>query len=487
MRRALLLLPALALGLPLAGCGARPGAVAAVAAAAVRGANANANANAAKVVDAPAGDAEATCARQPVAAEASTFFASATIEPANSLDVASSNGDLWPSCATGTTGTTGTAGTAGTTGTTGTAGTIGAAGAAGTTGMAGTTGTTDDALITAWGDGFGFRADRTGKRPDIGVGRLAGRPWGSAGPAGLAAAPLSGENLAEDTAAAQSVFRVWTKGPYYQKPTGLLCRPGRVYLAVQDLDYETYDDAPAATIASSGDGGRTWVEAATPMFHGGVFTTIMFLDAGGGVAGAAGATGEASASGAPGAAGEPYAYAYGLDHNWRASDHVLDPQGLYLARIAADRDPQSLASWEFFAGLDAAGAPTWTRDIAAKRAVLVDCTRRHPEGRKKGYAVIGQGGVVYDAPLRRYLYTSWTEYTFEFYEAPTPWGPWRRFLSKDFGLPPWTPENHGGYGTSIPSRFISADGKTLWVQSNTWSSGVDHNDFALRKLVVTVR
>jgi hypothetical protein len=26
----------------------------------------------------------------------------------------------------------------------------------------------------------------------------------------------------------------------------------------------------------------------------------------------------------------------------------------------------------------------------------------------------------------------------------------------------------------------------MWVQSNTWSSGVDHNNFALRKLVVEV-
>ena len=392
------------LALTLSACAARPATPAG-------------SARAVAVVDAPAGAAETICATRPVEAETSTFFSSATLEPANSLDLPS-NGDLWPSCTSG------------------------------------------DALVTSWGDGFGFRSDRAGKRPDIGVGRLAGLPW--------IPSTLRGENFAEDTAAAQSVFRVWTRGPYYQKPTGMLCLRGRLYLAVQDLDYETYDDAPAATIASSGDGGRTWVEAARPMFHGSVFTTIMFLDAG------------------PEATAEPYVYAYGLDHNWRASDHMLDPQGLYLARIPADHDPQSLASWEFFSGLDAAGAPTWSHDLAAKAPVLVDCARRHPEGRKKGYAVLGQGGVVYDAPLHRYLYTSWTEYTFEFYEAPTPWGPWRRFLSKDFGPPPWTPTNHGGYGTTIPSRFISADGKTMWVQSNTWSSGVDHNNFALRKLVVAV-
>jgi hypothetical protein len=368
------------------------------------------------VVDAPAGDAETVCAQHPVYAEASTFFPSATIEDANSIDVPS-NGDLWPSCSSG------------------------------------------DALVTAWGDGFGFDPDHSGHRPDIGVASLAGTPWD--------VTSLHGVNLAHDTGAAQSVFRVWTRGPYYQKPTGMLCRGGKVYVAVQDLDYKTYDDVPAATIAASSDGGRTWAEGSSPMFTGAVFTTIMFLD-----------------GGAPADGVDAYVYAYGLDHNWRASSHVLDPQGLYLARIAADRDPQDRPSWELFAGLDAAGAPTWSRSIADKKAVLTDCTRRRVTPGTKGYAVIAQGGVVYDAPLRRYIYTSWTEYTFEFYEAPAPWGPWRRFLSKDFGLPPWTAQHHGGYGTSIPRRFISDDGKTMWVQSNTWSSGVDHNNVALRRLVV---
>ncbi len=368
------------------------------------------------MVEAPAGDAERVCAQHPVYVETSTFFSSATIERANSIDLPS-NGDLWPSCSSG------------------------------------------DALIAAWGDGFGFNPDRSGKRPDIGVARLTGTAPSVAG--------LHGENLAQDTGAAQSLFRVWTRGPYYQKPTGMLCRGSKIYVAVQDLNAKTYDDVPAATIAVSGDGGVTWTEGPSPMFTGAVFTTIMFLD-----------------GGAPEGGADAYVYAYGLDHNWRASSHVLDPQGLYLARIAADRDVQDRAAWEFFAGLDTAGAPTWSRAIADKKAVLIDCTRRHVTPDSKGYAVIAQGGVVYDAPLHRYIYTSWTEYTFEFYEAPAPWGPWRRFLSQDFGLPPWTAQNHGGYGTSIPRRFISEDGKSMWVQSNTWSSGVDHNNFALRKLIV---
>src|SRR5690606_22514841 len=106
--------------------------------------------------------------------------------------------------------------------------------------------------------------------------------------------------------------------------------------------------------------------------------------------------------------------------------------------------------------------------------------------------VISQGSVVYNAPLERYIYTSWTEYTFEFYEAPQPWGPWTLFLRKDFGGYPWfgsdspTPKN-GGYATTIPSKFISDDGREMWLQCNWFvgvGSGSPNYHFSLRKLVV---
>jgi hypothetical protein len=390
----------LSLSLAVAGCGA-PGAAA--------------PSNSRQATDGPRGDAETICAQSPVFAETSTFFSSATVEDANSIDLPG-DGDLWPSCASG------------------------------------------DVVTFAWGDGFGFTTNRAGDRPDIGIASVRGLPWD--------AANMRGVNLVDDDRKRQSVFRVWTKGRYYQKPTGMLCRGDKRYVAVQDLDATTYDSAPAATIAVSED-GVAWTAAATPMFVDWTFTTIMFLDFG--------ADSQNAVDG--------YVYAYGLDHNFRASKHVIDPQGLYLARIPADQDLRRRDNWEFFTGLDADANPTWSRSIDDKKAALVDCTRRR-ETKDYDGSVISQGGVVYDAPLKRYIYTSWTEYTFEFYEAPAPWGPWRRFLSKDFGLPPWTAQHHGGYATSIPSRYVSEDGRTMWVQSNTWSAGVDQNNLALRKLVV---
>lgn len=143
---------------------------------------------------------------------------------------------------------------------------------------------------------------------------------------------------------------------------------------------------------------------------------------------------------------------------------------------------QTRPAWEFYAGTDDHGAPQWTRDIADKKAVLED-DRLLYANRFSGHCganqrVIGQGGVVYDKPLQRYIFTSWSCATHQMYEAPEPWGPWKHFLSKDFG-PLFTAQNYGQYGTNIPSKFISADGKTLYLQSNLW---VRAYTFALRRV-----
>ena len=89
----------------------------------------------------------------------------------------------------------------------------------------------------------------------------------------------------------------------------------------------------------------------------------------------------------------------------------------------------------------------------------------------RNLSVLSQGGILYNKPLNRYIYTSWSEYTFEFYESPTPWGPWKHFQPKDFGGYTWTHTKHGGYALTLPSKYVSADGKSLWLQSNVCPCG----------------
>jgi hypothetical protein len=306
----------------------------------------------------------------------------------------------------------------------------------------------DGNLYAANGDG---RAFTSAPRPyDMAVSVISGIP-----PA------LSGKTIATN------VGTDWSGTGYNRKPTGMLCIDGAIYLAFQNLSLH-FDDAPAASIAKSTDHGVSWAwDKTAPMFGtpkdpgsplAYKFTTIFFLD-----------YGKNSSNAIDG-----YAYAYGLDNNWRLQ------QALYLARVPRARI-QARAAWEFYAGTNGNGDPTWSGDITKKMAVLTDNRRLYPATFGKdcptSQSVIGQGGVVYDAPLHRYLFASWSHVTHEFYEAPNPWGPWSHFLSNDFG-PLKLAHNYGGYGTSIPSKFISADGKTLYLQSNSWRNSYT---FSLRK------
>ena len=331
----------------------------------------------------------------------------------------------------------------------------------------------DDALYTAAGDGTGFA--RHGWS-DIVVNRVDGTP----------AAGLAGERLADGDAVAP----VWDPSGYNRKPTGLVAVDGdsdgqdELYLAVQDLrcgDVPTvFDEAPTATVVRSDDRGRTWTWPPAPMFEHHVFTTVMFLDLG-------------RSNGR-----HATVYAYGIDGNWRTSHSkvVEDPTRLFLARVPADR-VQDREAWRFVSGLDADGTPRWSADVEDRHPVLVDERRHYPTpyvpGAFHDFTGIAQGGVLWNPGLRRYLYSTWTEFTLELYEAPAPWGPWRHLHAQDFGHPPWhgprSPlATHAGYAPTMPSKFVSADGTRLWLQSN-WFGGASSRGgrayhFGLRPVVL---
>ncbi len=379
----------------------------------------------------------------------SRFFATARVDVVSSHDT-QSKGDLWPSCWAD-----------------------------------------DGHLYVANGDGFGFGTEKDDS--DIVVSRVFGTPETG----------MTGELVSRG----EAIANVWSEG-YNRKPTGMLAVDGdgdgrdEIYIAVQNLNSRPcpacFNDAPSASISMSRDHGKTWRKTDAPMFADHRFTTIFFLDYG--------QSGEHVRVLGP--EGARYVYAYGLDHNWRSPTDPTRPRptDLWLARVPKDRI-QDRGAWEFYAGADGAGAPTWNRDIGARRAVLHDARTVYPEldggGRPKGdvatdVGVISQASVVYNAPLERYIYSSWTWYTWEFYEAPQPWGPWRLFLRKDWGAAPFLGEsddpacggpNEGGYTTTIPSKFISDDGRTMWVQSDSWerwvyACGTSNYNFSLRKMTV---
>jgi hypothetical protein len=154
-----------------------------------------------------------------------------------------------------------------------------------------------------------------------------------------------------------------------------------------------------------------------------------------------------------------FLYAYGLDANWAGRED------LFLARIPR-ASIMEVNTWQWWTGNGNWSAPG---EPSTRQPVLHD--DRLPPGR------ISQGGVVYDRPLNRYLYSTWIEsrsdVTMHIYEAPAPWGPWSIAMTKSFGpkcldqsRAAWHRNLHGGYATTMPAKFISSDGRTLWLQSN---------------------
>ena len=367
----------------------------------------------------------------------STFFSTAYLEYYSSLNIRASDGDLWP-----------------------------------------TTWADDGNIYSANGDGRGLSTDPD-DFADIVVNRIRGTPESG----------ITGDRLAFGA----QLGPIWTNGDYNRKPTGIVAVDGdgdgadELYLVVQDLNNGTdgaaFNDVPAASIAVSRDYGATWTNTETPMFTNYTFTTVWFLDYGQ-------SNSRATVLGDDGA---KYVYAYGLDNNWRASvnNAVPDPVSVFLARAPID-SIQDITKWEWFSG--SATDPAWSSAPERRQPVLTD-TRRVYLGASPpdGYSVISQGGVVYNEPLNRYIYTSWTDYTFEFYEAPQPWGPFTLFLHKDFGVTPWfglntTHPKNGGYATTIPSKYISDDGLSMWVQSNFFVGAAEGSDwnycFSLRSLTL---
>ena len=362
----------------------------------------------------------------------STFFSTLAEESYSTYQMPGGNGDLWPSCWAD-----------------------------------------DGNLYAANGDGSGFSSSFH----SMAVNMITGMP-----------PSLTGTYVAGDVGT-----NYVANSNYTDKPTGMLCAGNAIYLAFQNLNEQTFNDAPAASIVMSLDHGHTWtLPSQSPMFGTSyvpvanskgayadpksyLFTTIFFLDFG--------------QNSMDDPLQDGYIYAYGLDNDWS------DQQAMYLARVPTS-SVLDRSTWQFYTGASQAG-PNWSSDITQKAPVLLDKSLRYPsvfttnacpatepidpKGTTVfGQPVIGQGGVVYDKPLNRYIFASWSCATHEFYEAPQPWGPWSHIAAVDSG-PLQLTQNRGQYGTSIPSKFISADGRSLYLQSNVCCGG-DSYTFSLRHI-----
>lgn len=263
----------------------------------------------------------------------------------------------------------------------------------------------DDALYTAYGDGNGFEPFVPAKL-SIGFSKVTG------GPADFRGANFSAQN---------GEFR--GDGRSGRKASGLLMVDGVLYLLARNLEN--------SQLAWSRDHGATWTWADWKFSTS--FGCPTFLNFGQNYAGAR----------------DDYVYVYSLDGNnaYEPADRMV------LARVPKNAIARREA-YEFFVARDAAGAPTWTRDIAQRGAVF--------EHRGNCY----RGGITYNAVLKRYLWCQILPHSthpqgmrfqggFGIYDAPEPWGPWTTaFYTKDWDVGP-------GESSSLPTKWMSADGQTV--------------------------
>lgn len=131
--------------------------------------------------------------------------------------------------------------------------------------------------------------------------------------------------------------------------------------------------------------------------------------------------------------------------SWISADQA------YLARVTPSPETiNDVSQYEFFAGHDAQGRPVWSGDFARIKPLLewnnhMGCvTATYDPGLKK-YLMCVTDGWPTCAKMGSYIL-----------EADQLTGPWRLVVYlKDFG--------EQGYFLNFPSKFIGADGRTLWL------------------------
>jgi hypothetical protein len=234
---------------------------------------------------------------------------------------------------------------------------------------------------------------------------------------------------------------------YNWKGSGLTCIDGVLYLIVgrhnywhckNPVDKRFRQTAANASIIKSLDHGKTWTRPAidnynSPLFPGSRFGAPFFIEYG--------KNGRANVHGA-----DKYVYAISNNGFWDNGDEMI--LGRCLRTRIADLNGED---WEYCRGQDGMDSANWSHEQGAAAPILSDPYR------------LSMTAVTYVEPLKRYVMIQWyytnptatfgTDFdnsVFDYYQSPTPWGPWTKVSSQT---------TTGYYNPMIVPKFISADGK----------------------------
>ncbi len=288
----------------------------------------------------------------------------------------------------------------------------------------------DDHLYTAFGDGWGFDP-KVPSKLSLGFARVDGPAPGFSG---LNIRSQSGEQTGD--------------GSGGKKASGMLMIDGTLYMWVRNAD----NSGTQCQLAWSADHSETWTWSNWKFAELGY---CAFLNFGKNYAGAR----------------DGYVYMYSPDtpSAYSETDHVV------LTRVLKSQ-LSNRAAYEFFKEFDANGNPVWITDIAQRGAV---------------FTLLGGANrldVTYNAALGRYFMTMRSRAKmgglnqFSIYDAPEPWGPWTTIYYTESWEGGALSTSNGGWGESqhIPSKWISADGKTFYLIF------AGNDSFAVRKATLNV-
>src|SRR6266404_5384582 len=302
----------------------------------------------------------------------------------------------------------------------------------------------DNHLYTAWGDGGGFGGSDTDARVSLGFARIEG------GPQHFRGVNLNGGKNSQYPASF----------PKKGKTDGILFDHGTLYATINLQDGRWPD--VNHVLAWSTDGAKTWTQADWLFPKGpGNFEAAKFLSPG------------KDGSGLP-ARLAGYIYLIGPKYEDTPTGRG---NSLFLARVARKKIRESTAL-EFFTGVDGSGKPIWRSGFTLANPVLTDTNGVSP------------GSMVYNRGLKRFLLACFHTAPGQLgiFDAHEPWGPWTTIGYYD----DWGKMGPIGHGLSceFPSKWISADGLTLWTVFSVYGEGGKqgikaHDKFNLLKATLT--
>jgi len=237
---------------------------------------------------------------------------------------------------------------------------------------------------------------------------------------------------------------VWYYGTYCLHPAGKVPRDG--------IPYNWPWLGPFVGFRWSTDFGRTWTQTpcspAKPLFGEHALNgepvkigAPHFVDFGKDLEHSPDGKAYLVAHGAhEGPAGRRFAY-----NSWITGDEI------YLTRVKPGvKNMNNASKYQFFAGCDSRNKPIWTRDF--KKIKPIATWRDH----------MGCVTMTYDAPLKKFLMcvtdggNTVSRYHTYILESDRVTGPWKLVtFMENFG--------EQAYFVNIPSKFISANGRTLWL------------------------